>query len=63
MRKIWEWFVELNNARGDNKPLTYSEIFAWSMLTQNAVSPSELVIIKRLDIIAVSLTRKSQNDS
>lgn len=45
---VMEWFMELNSAR--QGPISYSEIKAWSELTQRHITPFEITLIKRLDL-------------
>jgi len=52
---IFGWFLELNAARQYNESgfslLSYSEIKAWDELTMKQITPYELDIIKRIDIV------------
>ena len=54
---IWEWFNTLNDARASTgfgvSPITYSEILAWSSLTNNKPSPWEVAVIKLLDTLYI----------
>lgn len=58
MGYLWQWFVELHHARQSNgfgiSPLSYSEMLAWSELTNQKPSPSDIKTIKRIDLIALS---------
>jgi hypothetical protein len=57
MIRIWQWFVDLHNARQSNgmgvSPLSYSEMLAWSVLTGNKPTAEEIKAIKRVDLIAI----------
>lgn len=50
---LWDWFVELNAARGSTgfgpAPLGYAEIRAWAALTDRQPSPWEVETLKTLD--------------
>lgn len=50
---IWEWFLDLHGTRGSNgfgpSSISYSEILAWSFLTQQRPTPWEISVLKRLD--------------
>lgn len=47
---VWEWFLELSSARSEGG-ISYSEIKAWLELTGRSISPFELTLIKKLDIL------------
>lgn len=55
---VWAWFIELHNARGSNgfgmNPISYSEIKAWSELTDNHPTSEDVRLIKMLDRIALN---------
>lgn len=55
MELVWDYFLQLSNARGSNgfggNPISYPDIAAWNELTETQVTPLEVKIIKRLDII------------
>lgn len=55
--------MQLNNARGyggmgDALPLMYSEILAWSTLTDNFITPFEVGVIKMLDGVSLSVKKE-----
>lgn len=47
-RYLWDWFCELHSGRSSG-PLSFSEIKAWSELTQRPVRPWEIDAIKQID--------------
>jgi len=52
---LWEWFYELSEGvnrviDGQVYRLTWSEIAAWIALTRNIVLPSEIDVLKSMDI-------------
>lgn len=55
MELVWDYFLQLSNARTSNgysaNPITYQEIWSWNDLNEIGVTPFEVKIIKRLDII------------
>jgi len=53
-----EWFYDLKKSP---EPITYSEIEAWSKLTNKAVTPNEVEAIMRLDL-QYSITNKPKKD-
>ena len=57
---LWDWFWELDSVRGSNgfgpNPLTYSEIRAWSQLTETEITPWEVSVLKKMDVIRISTT-------
>lgn len=54
---LWEWFIELNNARQYSMDgalsLTYTEIKSWAELMGRTPSYEDVRIIKQLDSIAI----------
>ena len=52
-RHCWSWFGELSRTRSSNgfgqNPISYSEIDAWSRLTNIELTPLEVNAIIRLD--------------
>ena len=54
---VWTWFNELSNARVSTgfgvSPITYSEILAWSQLTDSEPTPWEVAVIKMLDVLFI----------
>lgn len=50
---VWDWFIELSNARGEGA-ISYSEIKAWVELTGNQLTPFELKLIKKLDVLLLT---------
>ncbi|WP_448508786.1 phage tail assembly chaperone [Immundisolibacter sp.] len=52
-RHIWGWFLELNSARSGNgfgiSPISYSEIVAWSKLTETVIEPWEVKALRVID--------------
>ena len=64
---IWEWWWKLNSRRVTysevQAPLTYSEIYHWSILTRTQISPSEIDVLMIMDdayLGAVADERKDQ---
>lgn len=55
---LWEWFQLLNLARTGNgfnaNALSYTEIKAWSDLTENKLAAWEVTAIKLLDNIYIN---------
>ena len=53
---LWVWFLELERQRDVSerglKPLGYSEIMAWALLTDRHVRPHEVHALVSLDIAA-----------
>jgi len=59
---VWSFFLQLSQARtqgfsGPN-PISYPDIQSWKELTGNTINPYEVGILKRLDAIYLSSTRK-----
>jgi len=50
---VWESFKSLNQTRTYSEvranPISYSEIMAWSILTDTILTPKEIYILKLLD--------------
>lgn len=49
---LWTWFSELSATRGNGfgiSPISYTEIYSWSLLTGNRLDLWELEIIKIFD--------------
>ena len=61
---IWRDFHELNNDRTSNgytlNPISYTELDAWSRLTNKAVTAQEIDIIKQLDAVFLNHYQKQQ---
>lgn len=57
MQYIWEYFQELNMARGSSgfgpSTFTYTEIDAWARLTDRKLEPWEVKLIKNIDTMWV----------
>ncbi|EBC1279451.1 hypothetical protein G6T08_004684 [Salmonella enterica] len=51
---LWEWFVTLT--RGNAGEVTYSEIKAWSELTDNTPTSEEVAVIVELAVIFVEVS-------
>ena len=49
MQYIWNWFIELHNARGQGG-LAFSEIKCWCDMFEIELSPFELEAIKAVDV-------------
>jgi len=67
MELVWGYFIQLHNARTSNgfgsNPISYSEIQAWNNLTDSGVTPLDVKIIKRLDIVYLNhQAEKSKRD-
>lgn len=64
MELIWQYYIELSNARTSNgysaNPLSYSEIESWNKLTNSHVTPQEVKVIKRLDIVYLNHQAEKQ---
>ena len=52
-----EWFYDLKKSP---EPITYSEIEAWSRLTNKAVTPDEVEAITRLDLYYSKANQKDK---
>ena len=46
---LWEVFVDLSNSRSGKVPLTYSEIKAYTELTDTRLPARDVEVIKKLD--------------
>jgi hypothetical protein len=49
---LWGYFMDLNSTRGGGwgaAPITYSELYAWMVLTGVEISPWEVGILKEMD--------------
>ena len=59
---LWEWFRELDGARGSNgfgpMPVSYAELDAWARLTGRHTLPWEVRWLMLLDRIATSAPAK-----
>lgn len=55
---IWQWFLELNQARQYSEmgamSITFSEILAWSTLSGVSPEPYEVRVLKQLDNVALT---------
>lgn len=65
LKHIWWWFLELNRGRGNNGfrdlPLTYTEMLAWSQLTEQFPSPYEVAAIRSVDNVYLrSLSKRGK---
>jgi len=62
--ELFRIFQELNAARGHNgfsyNPLSYAELDAYSRLTGRSLSPWEVRMLKRLDMIYLTAHGKGQ---
>jgi hypothetical protein len=65
MELVWSYFSQLHNARTSNgfgaNPISYSEISAWNDLTDSSITPFEVKIIKRLDIVYLNHQASKQS--
>lgn len=66
---IWEWWWRLSSRRITYSevmaPLSYSDIFHWSILTRTQISPSEIEVLFAMDdayLSAVAAERKGQRE-
>lgn len=61
---LWEWFCELNNARGSTgfglAPLSFSEIGTWAKLMKVEIYPEEVKIIKCVDNAFLEVVNKAK---
>lgn len=55
---VWTWFLELHAARSSNgfgpNTISYTEIKAWSDLTERRLTPHQVALIKQLDRIVLN---------
>lgn len=53
----WGWFLELNAVRQNNgfsaMPISYTELLAWSQLTERPLNPLDVRVLKLLDDVAM----------
>lgn len=53
VKYLWDYFAELNRARGSNgfgpSPLSFSDIASWQALTGNSLDPWELRALLAID--------------
>lgn len=65
MELVWDYFLQLSNARSSNgysaNPISYPDIAAWNELNEIDVTPLEVKIIKRLDIIYLNHQAEKQS--
>lgn len=58
---VWAWFLELHATRGFNgmvpNPITFAEIGAWSSLTRTFPLPSEVDLLRRLDMVWMTVPK------
>jgi hypothetical protein len=52
---LWNWFQELASGRSGNgfgpDPLSWQEVLSWARLTGRRVSPAEVLVLKQLDLL------------
>ncbi len=52
---VWTWFLELDQSRTSNgmgpNPITFPDIQAWAEMTGSQPRPSEVRLLKRLDML------------
>jgi hypothetical protein len=50
---VWGWWWELHSRRqpafDGEAPLSYADIYHWSQLTRNIITPDEIQILMRMD--------------
>lgn len=60
---LWGWFLELHNARpsGGLGPgaISYSDIYAWTLLTGNRPTKWDVEVLKQLDYAYLSHVAKA----
>lgn len=60
---LLEWFGELSAARTSGafgaNPITFAEINAWAQLTGNEPTPTEVQIMRRLDVAVLAVVNKA----
>lgn len=66
---VWEWWWQLNARRMPGfdsvAPLTYSDIYHWSVLTRTQVTPTEIAMLIKMDdawLQAVNQEKREQRD-
>jgi hypothetical protein len=61
---LWEWFCELDAARGSNgfgiSSISHSEIRAWAELTRVSPEPWEIGVLRRLDAVRIRVANEEQ---
>lgn len=59
---IWSWFLDLHNNRGTNgfseNPISFSDMYAYFQLISVTPNPWEVVVLKKLDNIALKFMSK-----
>lgn len=62
---LWNWFMELEAARGGNgygiNPLSFAEIHAWTQLTRVQPVPWEIDAIKRIDAVRIRISNEKKD--
>lgn len=62
LRYLWDWYGELNQARQGNgfgmNLLSFTEIAAWSKLTQRTLATWEVFVLKSLDVMCLNVQAK-----
>jgi hypothetical protein len=57
LEHIWRWYCELGSARTSNgfglNPLSYTDIKAYADLTRAHMTPWEIGVLKRLDLVTI----------
>lgn len=57
LEDVWKLFIDLSNTRSQGYsgplPITYSEIEAWSRITETPITSWEVSVIKRLDNVYI----------
>lgn len=59
---IWEWFVELHNARQSGfaaNPISFHEIESFCRMTGAIISPWELSVLRRIDQAVLAIVNKT----
>lgn len=55
---LWQWFVQLSNARSSQTAISFQEIQAWAQLKRVELDPFEVEAIKALDQVFLNIFRK-----
>lgn len=55
---LWGFFLELTEARFEDRPLSFSEIDAWSRLTGNPLAPHHVRILRAMDFALLAAIRE-----
>ena len=65
MKEIWGWFLELNNTRTSGfgpSPITFTEMKSYFSLYDIDITVTEVELIKMLDSIAMSTSKKQEEN-